>query len=166
MNDKRIKPNSFISYSQPVEFKIVALRECSIAQSDMALCQESKQAVAYWDAHIRDAPMFNPECECLAVLVLDTRLRIKGHQILTVGTMDTVLTHAREVFRGAILASAARIVLMHNHPSGDPTPSEADIRVTRDILRAGELLKIALTDHIIVGAENHISLRELGYLYS
>ena len=59
--------------------------------------------------------------------------------------------HPREVFRVAVIGSAAAIVLMHNHPSGDPTPSEADIKVTRDLIRAGQLLKIEVLDHVIMG---------------
>jgi DNA repair protein RadC len=79
--------------------------------------------------------------------------------------MDTILVHPREVFRIAIIAGASAVVLMHNHPSGEPQPSEADIKVTRDLIRAGELVKIEVLDHVIVGNPNHCSLRELGYFY-
>ena len=67
------------------------------------------------------------------------------------------------VFRLAIVTSAAAIVLMHNHPSGESSPSEADIRVTRDLIRAGQLLKIEVLDHVVMGNPNHSSLRALGY---
>ena len=81
--------------------------------------------------------------------------------------MDTILCHPREVFRLAIMASAAAIIIAHNHPSGEPTPSEADIKITRDLIRAGQLLKIDVLDHIIMGVNlNHSSLRTLGYFYS
>lgn len=90
-------------------------------------------------------------------------LYLKGHQIITHGTMDTVLVHPREVFRCAIVASAACIAVMHNHPSGEPSPSEADIKVTRDLMRAGQLLKIELIDHKIIGNPAYTSLRQLGY---
>ena len=85
--------------------------------------------------------------------------------------LDTILVHPREVFRAAIAANAAGIILVHNHPSGDPTPSEADIKVTRDLIRAGQLLKIEVVDHVIIGratasrAKDYASLRELGYFY-
>jgi DNA repair protein RadC len=65
-----------------------------------------------------------------------------------------------------VIAAAAAIVLMHNHPSGEPQPSEADIKVTRDLIRAGQLLKIEVLDHVILGNPSHCSLRELGYFYS
>ena len=91
--------------------------------------------------------------------------RFKGHQLLTIGTMDTILVHPREVFRCAIIAAAASVVVIHNHPSGESTPSEADIKVTRDLIRAGQLLKIELIDHVVIGNQNHSSLRSLGYFF-
>ena len=97
------------------------------------------------------------------VLLLNTRKRVKGHHLVSIGTMDTVLVHPREVFSVAIAMKAAAVVLIHNHPSGDPTPSEADTKVTRDLIRAGQLLKIDVIDHIIMGNPKHSSLRELGY---
>ena len=110
--------------------------------------------------------------EKLQVLLLNTRRRLIRVEEVTDGTIDTLLVHAREVFKPAIAANAAAIVLAHNHPSGDPTPSEADIKVTRDLIRAGQLLKIEVLDHIILGratperAKDYASLRELGYFYS
>jgi DNA repair protein RadC len=71
--------------------------------------------------------------------------------------------HPREVFRTAIIGSASALLLMHNHPSGDPQPSEADVKVTRDLIRAGQLLKIEVLDHVVVGRPNHCSLKEMGY---
>ncbi len=78
-------------------------------------------------------------------------------------TTDTILCHPREVFRLAIMASAAAIIIAHNHPSGEPTPSEADLKITRDLIRAGQLPKIEVLDHIVIGNPNHSSLRSLGY---
>ena len=86
--------------------------------------------------------------------------------MLTIGTMDTLLVHPREVFRAAVIAGAAAVVLMHNHPSGEPQPSEADIKVTRDLIRAGQLMRIEVLDHVIIGNPNHSSLRSMGYFYN
>jgi DNA repair protein RadC len=146
----------------PKEFKVMALRDCPVP-SDMLVCETPQQVADYWRLHIATTPHFNPECECLAVLMLNTRRRVKGHQLITIGTMDTILVHPREVFRCAIIAAAAAIALIHNHPSGEPHPSDADIKVTRDLIRAGQLLKIEVIDHVIIGRPNHSSLRELGY---
>ena len=112
------------------------------------------------------------ETEQFQVLLLNTRKRLIRAEKISDGTLDTVLVHPREVFRSAIAANAASLVLVHNHPSGDPTPSDADIKVTRDLIRAGQLLKIEVLDHVIIGratagrAKDFASLRELGYFYS
>jgi DNA repair protein RadC len=149
----------------PYEYKVTPLRECPTPES-LQLCDTPEKAAEYWRMHVQKHPYFSPECECFVVLLLNTRRRVKGHHMVSIGTMDTILVHPREVFRLAVITSAAAIVLMHNHPSGDATPSEADIKVTRDLIRAGQLLKIDVLDHVIVGTPNHISLRELGYFYS
>jgi DNA repair protein RadC len=149
----------------PKEFKVVALRDCPLPES-MRICETPDNAADYWRLNVATNPYFNPECECFVVILLNTRRRVKGHQLLTIGTLDTILVHPREVFRVAVVSAAAAVVLMHNHPSGDPTPSEADIKVTRDLIRAGQLLKIDVIDHVIMGNPNRSSLRELGYFYS
>ena len=147
------------------EYKVVALRECPLPES-LRVCETPDQAAEYWRLHVATNPYFNPECECLAVLMLNTRRRVKGHQLVTIGTMDTLLVHPREVFRGAVIASAAAVILMHNHPSGDPTPSEADIKITRDLIRAGQLMKIEVLDHVVIGNGSHCSLRERGVFWN
>ena len=88
---------------------------------------------------------------------------MKAHVLVAHGILDTILVHPREVFRAAITAGAAAVVLAHNHPSGEATPSEADIKVTRDLIRAGQLLKIDVLDHVIIGNGQRVSLKELGY---
>jgi len=108
--------------------------------------------------------------ETFQVVFLNTRRRLIGFQALTQGTLDMILVDARTVFAPAISKRASAIILAHNHPSGDPTPSEADIKVTRDLVRMGQLLKIEVLDHIILGRRtderprDYVSLRELGYL--
>lgn len=110
--------------------------------------------------------------ETLQALLLNTRRRLIRVEEISDGTIDTLLVHPREVFKKAIAANASAVVLAHNHPSGDPTPSEADIKVTRDLIRAGQLLKIDVLDHVIIGRataerpKDYVSLRELGYFYS
>lgn len=110
--------------------------------------------------------------ETFQIVLLNTRRRLIRTVDVSEGTLDTILVHPREVFKAAIEANAAAVVLVHNHPSGDPTPSEADIKVTRDLIRAGQLLKIEVLDHVILGRATHerpkdyVSLRELGYFYT
>ena len=114
---------AFAFKAQPCEYKVIALRECPTPQ-DLAVCDTPDKAAAYWRTHIESHPYFNPECECFVVLILNTRRRVKGHYLVSVGIQDTILVHPREVFRLALITSANAIVLMHNHPSGDPTTSK------------------------------------------
>lgn len=158
-----IKPFRFPA--SPYEYKVVPIRECPTPE-EMQLCDTPQSAAAYWRLHIPSHPIFKPDCECFVVLLLNTRRRVKGHEFVSTGTIDTLLVDSRSVFRLAIATAAAAIVLAHNHPSGEPTPSEADIKVTRDMIRAGQLLKVEVLDHIIIGNPNHCSLRELGYFAS
>lgn len=143
----------------PHEFKVVCVRECLAPLQPL---ESPQQAADYWHANIPSAPWYDPCKEALVVLVLNTRRRILGHNLVALGTLDSVNVHAREVFKPAIAISAHALILMHNHPSGDSSPSDADIKVTRDLIRAGQLLNIELLDHLIIG-EKTTSLRELGY---
>jgi len=112
------------------------------------------------------------EVEQFQAVLLNTRRKLIRVALISSGLLDTLLVHPREVFKHAIAANASALVLVHNHSSGDPTPSEADIRATRDLIRAGQLLKIEVLDHVILGrrtAENgrdYASLRELGFFHT
>ena len=112
------------------------------------------------------------DVEHFHAVLLNTRRKLIRVDKISQGTLDSVLIHPREVFKSAISANASALVIVHNHPSGDPTPSEADIKVTRDLIRAGQLLRIELLDHVILGkrsaerSRDFVSLRELGYFYA
>jgi hypothetical protein len=109
--EKLVQPFRF--KSSPYEYKVTALRECPIPES-LKLCDTPKKATEYWRLHVPTHPYFNPECECFVVLILNTRRRVKGHYLVSVGTMDTILIHPREIFRLAIMTAASAVVLMHN----------------------------------------------------
>lgn len=112
------------------------------------------------------------QVEKFQLVLVNTRRRLIRVEPIAVGTLDSVMIHPREVFYPALVARASAVVLMHNHPSGDPSPSEADIKLTRELIRAGKLLKVEVLDHIILGAQTSerpngfVSLREMGYFYS
>ena len=143
----------------PQEFKVVCVRECV---APFHTLDTPQQVSAYWHANIPSASWFDPCKEALVVLVLNTRRRILGHNLVALGGLDSVPAAAREVFRPVIAMAGHACVVVHNHPSGNSSPSEADIKVTRDLIRAGQLLNIELLDHLIIG-ETTTSLRELGY---
>jgi DNA repair protein RadC len=97
--------------------------------------------------------------EHFLALLLDTRNRLIRTSTVSMGSLDSSVVHPREVFKEAISASAASVIFVHNHPSGDPEPSEDDIELTRRLVDAGKLLGILVLDHIIVGDGNYMSLK-------
>jgi DNA repair protein RadC len=98
--------------------------------------------------------------EQFGVLLLDTKHRVLRASVLSVGTLDASVVHPREVFREATAAGAAAIVLFHNHPSGDPEPSDDDVKLTDRMAAAGVLMGIGVLDHVILGDASYYSFRE------
>jgi DNA repair protein RadC len=97
-------------------------------------------------------------------LHLDGKNRIVCMDRVSVGSMNQAIVHPREVFKSAVLSSAASVILLHNHPTGDPEPSQADIQITKKLRECGDLLGIPVLDHIIIGDGQYISLLEGGYI--
>ncbi|MPW24841.1 DNA repair protein RadC [Alkalibaculum sp. M08DMB] len=102
--------------------------------------------------------------EYFKIILLDTKNQITSIETVTIGTLNASLVHPREVFRIAINKSSSSIIIVHNHPSGDPCPSEEDKRITNRLLDAGEIIGIKLLDHLIIGYDNYVSFKELGLL--
>ena len=104
--------------------------------------------------------------EAFHVLLLNAKNRMTDRVMVSLGLLDASLVHPREVFRAAITENAAAVILVHNHPSGDPCPSAEDIRITRQLVEAGRIIDIKVLDHVILGRgsepKNHFSLREEG----
>jgi len=101
--------------------------------------------------------------EC-RVLLLDTKHHVIGVHTVSIGSLSVSIVHPREVFKAAILANAAAIVAVHNHPSGDPAPSPEDRALTKRLRDAGTVLGIALLDHVVIGNQCHYSFADLGQL--
>jgi DNA repair protein RadC len=100
--------------------------------------------------------------EVFVILCLTTKFHVIAYHEVGRGTLDSVLVNPREVFKAALLANAAAIVAAHNHPSGDPTPSPDDVDITRRLIAAGDVLGIAVLDHIIIGDGRYYSFKEGG----
>jgi len=96
------------------------------------------------------------------VVTLDARHRVIGEHLVSVGSLSSSIVHPREVFRPAIREAAGAVVLVHNHPSGDPRPSEEDVAVTRRLANASELIGIRVLDHVVIGDGRYASFREEG----
>nr|WP_294667990.1 DNA repair protein RadC [uncultured Blautia sp.] len=113
----------------------------------------------YYMEHLR-----HEEQEVLIVMLLDGKNHLIGEQTLSRGTVNATLITPREIFLEAMKFHAVSVILVHNHPSGDPTPSDDDIKVTERVYRSGELLGVRLLDHVVIGDHKYVSFRELGLL--
>ncbi|MEM7410627.1 MAG: DNA repair protein RadC [Myxococcota bacterium] len=133
-------------------------RRCAARRLPEGAVLSSPEAVfRRFAARLRRAPQ-----EHFIVVLLDGRHRILGEETVSLGTLTASLVHPREVFRPALRASAAALLLVHNHPSGDPSPSLEDREVTRRLAEAGEILGIRVVDHVVVAERGFVSLREDG----
>lgn len=146
------------SYSVP-EVKVMAVRETTVASASM---MRPEHAADFFRSAVKGAPWWNGDQECFVVLLLDRKNKLKGWNLVTLGTATSSLAHPREVFRAAIAGGAVAIVCIHNHPSGDPAPSAADCSVTRQLREAAKVVDIDLVDHVIVG-DSKADPRGMGY---
>ncbi|NEQ98262.1 MAG: JAB domain-containing protein [Cyanothece sp. SIO2G6] len=116
-------------------------------------------------AYLSNDLMWQPQ-ERFAVLLLDVKHQIIGRQIISIGTATETLAHPRDIFREAIRQGATRLIVAHNHPSGNVEPSDEDIALTRQLLSGAEILGIPVLDHLILGNGNHASMRQLTTLWN
>lgn len=116
-----------------------------------------EDAAAAFFALLRDEAV-----EVCGMFCLSTRNQVLAYHELSRGTVDTTIVHPRDVFKIALLANASAVVVGHNHPSGDPSPSAHDISVTRRLKEAAEVIGIDLFDHVIVAADRYVSLKGIG----
>ena len=128
------------------EIKVSRVRECP-----GVICSQSENALDYWNKSIATADWFSGERENLVVLILNTKLHVIAHAIVSIGTVNETMCHPREVFRPAIAMNAYAIFVMHNHPTGDSSPSAADYKITQRLKEGAHILGITLIDHLIVG---------------
>jgi DNA repair protein RadC len=153
----------------PVSYELALFTPVVLRETASNAIADNPEGVAkYWREQIETAPNFDSMKENMVVFFLNTRRRIIGHHIACVGTIDQVICMPREIFRLAIVTGAQAVIIAHNHPSGDATPSDSDIHVTKKIIRAGQILSIELLDSIILGttangSRGYTSLREMGY---
>lgn len=103
--------------------------------------------------------------EVFAIIMIDVKGYVINHEIISIGTLSNALIHPREVFYPAIRHKAMSIVLAHNHPSGDPTPSPQDLEITATLIEVGKLIGIHVNDHIIIGDSTYVSLRQKGLVF-
>jgi DNA repair protein RadC len=138
-----------------------------VQEGPMEPVSSDQRVVEYMLGAFNDLPL----AESFYVIILNRRNKPMGRHLVTQGTATAALAHPREVFRIAVMASAAAVVCVHNHPSGDPSPSACDIQLTRSLKEAGKIIDIPLLDHVIVGNavddplnRGYYSFREAGLI--
>jgi DNA repair protein RadC len=145
-----------------IEIKVVSVRDEPISRAATRNMDEPALVARFWKNVVRRSSWHDPEKENLIVLCLNTRFGLKSFALVSVGTVNEALAAPREVFRPAIADSAYAILVAHNHPSGDASPSRADQQLTSRLFKAGELLQIGLIDHVIIGSRSRYSFRQDG----
>jgi len=142
------------------------IRERMVAYDQQRAIASPEDAARFASLYIGgDAGIETIDREHLVVLLLSTKNKLQAVHTVSIGTLNASFAAPREVFRTAILGSAASIVVAHNHPSGDPSPSPEDLAITNRLIEAGKILGIELLDHVVVAAdERYVSLRERGFI--
>ena len=127
---------------------------------------EGRPILSSWDAlgDYLQAAMAHSSVEEVRVLFLNARNMLLANEAMWRGSVDEAAVHVREVISRAIALGATAIIIVHNHPSGDPSPSQQDIRLTRDLVEAGRHMKVTVHDHVIVGAQGRSSMKALGLI--
>jgi DNA repair protein RadC len=127
---------------------------------------ESQPVLSSWDAlgDYLHAAMAHRRTEEVRILFLNAKNMLLANEALWQGSVDEASVHVREVIARAIALGATALIIVHNHPSGDPTPSSQDIRLTRDLVEAGRHMRVTVHDHVIVGAQGRTSLRAMGLI--
>ena len=157
-----IKRVAAVSDSAVAAIKIV--QACTLRMLEHNMMQ--RPVLGSWQAlmdYLRADMAYEP-IERVRVLFLNTKNLLIANEKMWDGSVDESAVHIREIMKRALQLEATAIIIVHNHPSGDPSPSQQDIRLTRDLVEAGRHLKVTVHDHVIIGANGHSSLRALGLL--
>lgn len=142
--------------------KIVQVKETSVKYA--ALQSQIRMPKNIYDMIESVLELSSESVEYFGIINLNVKNKVNGIHILSKGTVDATLVHPREVFKAAFLNNASSIILFHNHPSGDPSPSKEDHEMTKRIVEAGKIMGINVIDHIVVGDGRYCSFKELGVL--
>jgi DNA repair protein RadC len=139
-------------------FELKVVRERRVGYGTSPRVRDAREVYDAFRAHF--APL---DREQFVVVVLDGKNQVLGFNVVSTGSLTAALVHPREVFKPAILENAAALILVHNHPSGDPAPSAEDEAITTRLRQAGELLGIRVLDHVVIGDEGrYVSMAETG----
>ncbi|VVB94021.1 RadC-like JAB domain protein [uncultured archaeon] len=173
LSEYNLKQLSAVNHAQLM--KIHGLKESKAAQ--IAACFEIARRLESFNEEAKpkiNSPedvyrliypwMREQKKECFIELCLDTKNQVIKEETVSIGSLNANIVHPREVFKTALAESAAHIIVAHNHPSGDPTPSREDIEITKKLIEAGNIIGITVLDHVIIGDGRHFSMKEAGHI--
>lgn len=159
--EKLVDENKGLTYTKATDLK------CALEIGRRSLCTVPKQAIIHSSediAKIASPILKNKDKEYFMVALLNTKNMLLSLETISIGTLNQSTVHAREIFKSAITKSAYSIILIHNHPSTDTTPSNADFDTTEKICDAGDIIGIKVMDHIIIGGDDYFSFADEGVL--
>jgi DNA repair protein RadC len=139
-------------------YRVLMVKEGAVSAERKRMCSPQDIYNAVGDI------IENVDREYFLIVILDAKNHINGVNVVSIGTINSTQVHPREVFKAAILANAAAIICVHNHPSGDPVPSKEDIDITHRLAEAGKVVGIEVLDHVVIGDGCWVSLKEKGIL--
>lgn len=149
--------------SNQMSIKICTIKQVKERTVDYEVLNEKVTSPSVLYRMVEDVfDLSSESVEKFGIFTLNTKNKVNGAHIVSVGTINASIVHPREVFKTALLDNANSIIAFHNHPSGDTTPSNEDIDITERLVKAGELLGVKLLDHIIIGDSTYTSMKELG----
>jgi len=153
---------ALVGWAAALELRLVHDMACRLAAAEVT----RRCVISSWSAltGYLKVSMAHLEREAFRVLFLDKKNQLIADEVMGEGTVDHAPVYPREVMRRALELSASALILVHNHPSGDPTPSSADVDMTRQVIEAGRALRIAIHDHVVVGAQGIASFKALGLI--
>jgi DNA repair protein RadC len=136
-------------------YRVAEIRATTLSEAavpfDVRRMAGPEACAAFFNSTVRVHPFFDPEKECVITLLLNRRGALRAWHFATLGTQNSCVVHPREILRMALIANASAFVLMHSHPSGDPSPSTADVNVTRQVREAAHAVDVGFHDHVIAG---------------
>jgi hypothetical protein len=160
-NIRRFRGEKLRLWSDAESYGIKVVRVSEPAPA--ATIDSPENALGYWRSVIERKRWFDASKEIVVVILLSTRYDVQAYSLVSIGSMNESIAHPREIFRPAVACGSFAIVLMHNHPSGNPAPSHSDRSLSERVQRCGELLQIRMLDHVIVGdGNNYWSWEESG----
>lgn len=156
--------NNFGMEGSNVKLKRIPIYKCVLEKSDNYYAFNNYISGPNDVYDLCKSYLENEDREHFVIIMLNVKHKVIGINTVSIGVLSSCPVHPREVFKPAIVSNSHGIIAVHNHPSGDPYPSDDDIRITRRLKEAGEILGIALVDHIIIGDHRYMSLKEMGYI--